>query len=85
MTRTKMLDRVGFKASDGTITVHTRSCNTANNLAAKFGDKIVTVKWVADANSEISYLARISLKGTDRIGMQRKSCLWQGKYQWDDL
>ena len=60
---------VGFKASDGTITVHTRSCTTANNLAAKFGDKIVTVKWVADANSENSYLARVSLKGTDRIGM----------------
>ena len=60
---------VGFKASHGTITGHTRSCTTANNLAAKFGDKIVTVKWVADANSENSYLARVSLKGTDRIGM----------------
>ena len=60
---------VGFKASDGTITVHRRTCSTANNLAAKFGDKIVTVKWVADANSENSYLARVSLKGTDRIGM----------------
>ena len=60
---------VGFKASDGTITVHKRTCSTANNRAAKFGDKIVTVKWVADANSENSYLARVSLKGTDRIGM----------------
>lgn len=60
---------VGFKASDGTITVHKRTCSTANNLAAKFGDKIVTVRWVADANSENSYLARVSLKGTDRIGM----------------
>lgn len=60
---------VGFKASDGTITVHRRTCSNANNLAAKFGDKIVTVKWGADANSENSYLARISLKGTDRIGM----------------
>lgn len=60
---------VGFKASDGTITVHRRTCINANNLAAKFGDKIVTVKWVADANSENSYLARISLRGTDRIGM----------------
>lgn len=60
---------VGFKSSDGTITVHTRTCPNANNLAAKFGDKIVTVKWDTDLNSGSNYLARISLKGTDRIGM----------------
>ena len=60
---------VGFRNSDGTITVHTRSCPNANNLAAKFGDKIVTVKWDTDLNLGSSYLARVSLKGTDRIGM----------------
>ena len=60
---------MGFKNADGTITVHTRTCSNANNLAAKFGDKIVTVKWDMDLNSGSQYLARISLKGTDRIGM----------------
>ena len=60
---------VGFKSNDGTITVHTRTCSNANSLAAKFGDKIVTVKWDMDSNQGSSYLARISLKGTDRIGM----------------
>ena len=60
---------VGFKANDGTITVHTRTCSNANSLAAKFGDKIVTVKWDMDSNSGSRYLARLSLKGTDRIGM----------------
>ena len=60
---------VGFKSSDGTITVHTRTCSNANNLAAKFGDKIVTVKWDKDMNSGSNYLARISIRGTDRIGM----------------
>ena len=60
---------VGFKSNDGTITVHTRTCSNANSLAAKFGDKIVTVKWDIDSNQGSSYLARISLKGTDRIGM----------------
>ena len=60
---------VGFKATDGTITVHTRTCSNANNLAAKFGDKIVTVKWDKDSNYGSRYLARLSLKGTDRIGM----------------
>ena len=60
---------VGFKSSDGIITVHTRTCPNANNLAAKFGDKIVSVRWSEEANSGSSYLARVSLKGTDRIGM----------------
>ena len=60
---------VGFKASDGTITVHRRTCSNANNLAAKFGDKIVSVKWAEEENSDNSYLARVILKGTDRIGM----------------
>ena len=60
---------VGFKSSDGTITVHKRTCSNANSLAAKFGDKIVAVKWAEEENSENHYLARIDLKGTDRIGM----------------
>ena len=60
---------VGFKSADGTITVHTRTCKTANSLAAKFGDKIVSVKWGVEANSGSNYLARLALRGTDRIGM----------------
>lgn len=60
---------IGFKASDGTITVHRRTCPNANSLAAKFGDKILTVKWAEKENSGNHYLARIYLKGTDRMGM----------------
>ena len=60
---------IGFKASDGTITVHRRTCPNANSLAAKFGDKILTVKWAEKENSGNHYLARIFLKGTDRMGM----------------
>ena len=60
---------IGFRDSDGVITVHTRTCPNANNLAAKFGDQIVAVKWDKDANSGSTYLARVSLKGTDRMGM----------------
>ena len=60
---------IGFKASDGTITVHTRTCPNANSLAAKFGDKILTVKWADKENTGNHYLARIFLKGTDRMGM----------------
>ena len=60
---------IGFKSSDGTITVHTRACSNANTLAAKFGDKIVTVKWDEVSNTSSHYLARLTIKGTDRIGM----------------
>ena len=60
---------IGFKASDGTITVHRRTCPNANSLAAKYGDKILTVKWADKENSGNHYLARIFLKGTDRMGM----------------
>ena len=60
---------IGFKASDGTITVHRRTCPNANSLAAKFGDKILSVKWADKENSGNHYLARITLRGTDRLGM----------------
>lgn len=60
---------VGFKASDGTITVHKKSCNTANNLASKFGDKIVMPKWEEAKNQNLSFLVRLSLRGFDRIGI----------------
>ena len=60
---------VGFKASDGTVTVHKKSCSVANNLAAKFGDKIVMPVWDKAKNQNLSFLVRLSLKGFDRIGM----------------
>ena len=60
---------VGFKASDGTVTVHKKSCPTANNLASKFGDKIVMPKWEHAKTQNLSFLVRLSIKGFDRIGM----------------
>ena len=60
---------VGFKASDGTVTVHKKTCGTANNLAAKFGDRIVMPVWEQARNQNLSFLVRLSLKGFDRIGM----------------
>lgn len=60
---------VGFKASDGTVTVHKKSCPTANNLASKFGDKIVMPKWEHADTLNLSFLVRLSLKGVDRIGI----------------
>lgn len=60
---------VGFVASDGTVTVHKKTCQVANNLAAKFGDKIVMPKWEKAETRNMSFLVRLSLKGYDRIGI----------------
>ena len=61
---------IGFLASDGTVTVHKRTCNMANNMASKFGDKIVIPKWDRnDIDESLDFLVRVSLKGFDRIGM----------------
>ncbi len=60
---------IGFLAGDGTVTVHKRTCHTANSLASKFGDKIVIPKWEQAKSQNLSFLVRLSLKGFDRIGM----------------
>ena len=61
---------IGFTASDGTVTVHKRSCRTANNLASKFGDRIVIPTWDDHAKSQnLSFIVRLSLKGLDRMGI----------------
>ena len=61
---------IGFAAKDGTVTVHKRTCGTANNLASKFGDRIVIPKWDDHAKSQnLSFIVRLSLKGLDRMGI----------------
>ena len=60
---------VGFLGADGTVTVHKRTCAKANDLASKFGDKIVIPKWEQAKTQNLSFLVRLSLKGFDRIGM----------------
>lgn len=60
---------IGFLGNDGTVTVHKRTCAEANNLASKFGDRIVIPKWEQAKTQNLSFLVRLSLKGFDRIGM----------------
>ena len=61
---------VGFKESDGTVTVHKRTCATANNMASKYGDRLVVPKWDSNLmNNDRGFLVRVSLKGFDRIGI----------------
>ncbi len=58
---------VAFIESDGTVTIHKKSCPIANNLASKEGHRIVSAKW--SKHFMMSYLARISLEGIDRVGV----------------
>lgn len=58
---------IGFQNPDGTITVHKKTCSTAESIASKHGDWIVMPSW--SENSEQSFLVRISLKGIDRMGL----------------
>ena len=60
---------VGFLASDGTITVHKKSCPVANGIAAKHGDRIVVPEWKNGQTADNSFLVRLSLKGFDRMGI----------------
>ena len=59
---------IGFKAPDGTITVHKKSCSVAENIAAVHGDWVVVPKW-QDQTEDQSFLVRISLRGLDRKGL----------------
>ena len=58
---------VGFRSPDGTISVHKKTCQIAQGLAAKHGDWIVTPKWAESEN--YSFLARIYIQGVDRVGL----------------
>lgn len=59
---------VGFMSSDGTVTVHKKSCSVANSIAAKHGDRIVVPEWKS-MDTGRSFLVRLSLKGFDRMGI----------------
>lgn len=60
---------VGFVEDDGTITVHKKTCPNADSLASKFGNRIVIPQWKDASASSDAFLARINLKGIDRIGI----------------
>ena len=58
---------LAFREDDGTITVHKKSCEVAENLASKFGESILVPDW-AEISGE-HYSAKISIKGLDRVGL----------------
>ncbi len=55
---------IGFKADDGSVTLHKRNCYTAIRLASQQGDSIVAVNF--EENEAFLYPVRIHIRGIDR-------------------
>lgn len=58
---------VGFLAPDGSITVHGKTCELAEDMAAKHGNRIVVPQW--DTRRAGAFRVRIVIKGIDRKGL----------------
>ncbi|PKO96593.1 MAG: GTP pyrophosphokinase [Bacteroidetes bacterium HGW-Bacteroidetes-6] len=58
---------IGFINDNEEVIVHKNSCPEAIHLAASYGERIVKAKW--SKHTVLSFLARISMRGIDRIGI----------------
>lgn len=58
---------MGFRNPDGSLTIHKKSCPYVTDLASKQGEQIIAITW--DRHSDISFLAGITFKGLDRVGL----------------
>ncbi|MCF0178548.1 MAG: bifunctional (p)ppGpp synthetase/guanosine-3',5'-bis(diphosphate) 3'-pyrophosphohydrolase [Bacteroidales bacterium] len=58
---------VGVINEDNSVTIHKTSCPVFTSFAATNGHRIISVKW--SKHFIMSYLARITLSGIDRIGL----------------
>jgi len=60
-------DVIGYKNETGIIIIHKAKCPVAVKLMSSEGNKVVSAKW--SKHKILSYLARISMVGIDKIGM----------------
>lgn len=60
---------IGFKNDDGSITIHKKSCEIAESLASKLGDKVMVVPEWEGITEDTAFPVRISLRGIDRVGL----------------
>ena len=58
---------VGFVDANNNVVVHKKVCPKAISLATVQGEKIINAKWTK--HTILSFLARISLRGIDRMGI----------------
>lgn len=59
---------IGFTNSDGSITVHKKSCRVAEGYASTMGNKVTVPRWINAAHIT-DFPVKIFLKGIDRVGM----------------
>jgi len=60
-------DVFGFVSTHEGIKVHRINCPNAMELLSKHGHRVMKAKWTSQ--SEVSFLAGLKIKGTDRVGM----------------
>jgi GTP pyrophosphokinase len=60
-------DVFGFVSTHEGIKIHRINCPNATELLSKHGHRILKAKWTSQ--SEVSFLAGLKIKGTDRVGM----------------
>lgn len=59
---------VGFRTSDGVVTIHHKSCPVAGNMASKYGDLVVIPEWDLSDSTQ-AFPVRLSLRGIDKLGL----------------
>jgi GTP pyrophosphokinase len=57
----------GYHSPEGTIIIHKPKCPIAIRIMSNEGNRIIAVKWAI--HKLVSFLARISMTGIDRIGL----------------
>jgi len=58
---------LGYRSPEGTIIIHKPRCPVAIRIMSNEGNRIIPVRWAI--HKLVSFLARISMNGVDRIGM----------------
>jgi GTP diphosphokinase / guanosine-3',5'-bis(diphosphate) 3'-diphosphatase len=58
---------IGYRSPEGSIIIHKPKCPVAIRIMSNEGNRIIAVKWAI--HKLVSFLARISMTGVDRIGL----------------
>ena len=58
---------IGYRSPEGSIIIHKPKCPVAIRIMSNEGNRIIAVKWAI--HKLVSFLARISMTGIDRIGL----------------
>ncbi len=57
----------GYLNPNNSVIIHKKTCSVLNNLAAKQGNKIISVKW--SSYKLLSFLVKIKVEGVDKLGI----------------